>query len=140
MKVLNEAIVGEYHFIISDEYLTITLNREEVVHLSYAEAQEVVPWLMSKIGHYRGSEAIIEPFKAPLVVTKPVHSDTKAWVGVDPYAGRSSKQSVPMKVGDPFLAESAPMRSQDGKQTITGVHTSDLAQDLLKAGIPILRK
>ena len=145
MKVLNEAIVGEYHFVISDEYLNITLDRQEVVHLSYAEAQEVVPWLMTKLGHYKGSEAIIEPFKTSTVTpTLPMcgqNTEVKPkWNDADPFVGRSARQSVPMKVGDPFLAESAPLRSKDGKQTIAGVQINDLAADLLKAGIPILRK
>ena len=138
MRVLNEAIVGEYHFVISDDYLNITLRGEEVVHLSYGEAQEVVPWLMTKLGRFKGEEAVIIPTSIPdpstykqLVPSKPLPSS-------DSLATRSATQSTPLKTGDPFLA--APESSADGKQKIFGVQTMDLAAEMRLAGVPILRK
>ncbi len=144
MKVLNEAIVGEYHFVVSNDYLAITLDGKEMVHLSAEEMQEVVPWLMSKVGlpapkqyepkQYIGGENNIKtvPYK---MADGPAYSG-----GTVPLESRTAVQKVPMKDTNPFLASSAPSSSSDGKFAVLGVKIDDLAVEAAKAGVPILRK
>ncbi len=167
MKVLNEAIVGDYHFVVSDEYVHISTKMEPMlVHLSYQEAQEVIPWLYAKLSQYHGATAILEPFKPILADSRrestipvvggqitlpgklgghgidlkeretlqvPMFPD-----GKDPLANRSAKQTTPMKVGDPFLAGSAPDKSADGKFAVMGIEGTDLGAMAKQHGL--LRK
>ncbi len=108
-----------------------------MVHLKYSEAQEVVPWLMSKLGQFKGESAVILPSKQPEVRLE----SAKQWqpVGPDPFAGRSASQTVKVELGNPDLVNSAPMQSADGKQKILGIETMDLAQEMKRQGIPLLR-
>ncbi len=154
MKVLNEAIVGDYHFVVSDEYVHISTKMEPMlVHLSYQEAQEVIPWLYAKLSQYQGSTAILEPFKPIPVVGGPTtllgghgidlkERETLQVLmfpdGKDPLANRSAKQTTPMKVGDPFLAGSAPDKSADGKFAVMGIEGTDLGAMAKQHGL--LRK
>lgn len=147
MKVINEAIVGDYHFVVSDgEYVAVTKGGDEMVHLSMADAQEVIPWLMSKILTVRPMgvistdtplQAVDTSRKDNIVTNDPKYKNVPS---ADTLAARGAKTTTPLKVGDPFLAQSAPMTSADGKQAILGVQLTDLAAEIRKAGIPMLRQ
>ncbi len=143
MKVLNEAIVGEYHFVVSNDYLAITLDGKEMVHLSAEEMQEVVPWLMSKVGHTtEPKQFIAKAYPLPdrhgvQIVDRQADTYTGGSV---PLEARSAVQKVPMKDTNPFLASQAPNSSSDGKFAVLGVRVDDLAVEAAKAGVPILRK
>ena len=47
IKRINEAIVGEYHFVSGPDYFAITLDGEEKVVITPEEFHEIVEWFMT---------------------------------------------------------------------------------------------
>lgn len=150
LKLIKEAIVGDYHFVSSTDYLVVTKGGEELVHLTSEEGHDVVEWLVTE-GLFADPRLITKDtsgpaehykeFKTPI---KPQKQEPKR-PEVDPYENRKAKVSEKAApyfeaLGDPFLAQNAPVRSNDGKQAILGMETTDLGEAALKAGTPIIRK
>lgn len=145
MQIFQEAVVDGYRFTVNSEYLSITRDGESMVHLSHEAAKEVVGWLFGQLGHTAPAihvTAVVEP--PPL--RREIPSTAIGMKGaVDLFAARSASLSpegrvYAEKIGDPFLADSAPNRSSDGKQAIVGVEVADLAAESKRLGLPIPRK
>ena len=45
MQIIHEAIIEDYHFIVSTDWMTITHKGEEVVHLNRDRMFEAIGWL-----------------------------------------------------------------------------------------------
>lgn len=149
MKVIQEAVIGEYHFIVSDDYVAITLRGEEVVHLSREEVSDVIPWLYSKT--QTSARILPEVMAIPAInwdreVAKASKEMAKSYVGGDkPLDSRKVEVSKEARtyldaIGNPFLANDAPTSSGDGKQRIVGIEVNDLGLEAQKAGLPIIRR
>lgn len=50
MKIIKEAVLGEYHFILDDNYFCVTLDGEEMVNINRSELSELVNWLKNELG------------------------------------------------------------------------------------------
>lgn len=49
MKIIKEAVLGEYHFILDDNYFCVTLDGEEMVNINRSELSELVNWLKNEL-------------------------------------------------------------------------------------------
>ena len=139
MKIIHEAIVGEYHFIYSPEYLVITLDGKELVHLNKDETIDVVSWLAKEAGITFGGmyakpeipvvvdtskyEIVRGPSNYPNKYPEP--SSYRS--GVDELATRRAVTTSPIPITDPFLAGNSPNQNSEGAR-ILGVDTIDLAR------------
>lgn len=85
MQEISEAIQGEYHFIVSDTYVAVTLGGQEMVHLTRDEAKEITHWLSKKLNCYQGE--IVTQLVNPI---NPVNNKEKT---PDPMADRRASSS-----------------------------------------------
>lgn len=143
MKIIHEAIVGDYHFIVSMDYLTITKNGEELVHLPQEQMFEAVGWLHAEASAVY--QALNKGVVAPVVVpetqkeireTSPDKMVEKRPQGLakSDMDERRAKVKAPLTLGDPDLAGRAPDASPDGRQRIFGVEDMDLGELARTAG------
>lgn len=137
MKIINEAIVGDYHFIVGEEYVAITHKGEEMVHIPHNEAYEVFNWV-TRLITTSPVDSYSDLIKAEHAKTLKSVS-TKPEVTYDP-GNRKAKNTVPIGDGDPFLAQKAPNSSLDGRFQIKGVMDEDLGKAVIESGMPVIRK
>ncbi len=132
MKIVKEAIIDDYHFILGDDYFTVTKDGGELVMLKREELSDLVAWISSEI----------KPRVLPEImrISQDVPGHNKQWIGpikkAEPKTGdivydpgaRTATQTVELKLGDPSLAYSAGTMLPDGRQGIQGEQVVDLGK------------
>lgn len=137
MLIIHEAVVGPYKFTICKDWLAITKDGKELVHLNEQEKGEVIPWLFGELGINTLPTGPIHvnrdyPGLGHPVTAKEAPSRNSKIVDMRPinppdFSDRRATSTSPVMVGNPDLANSAPDSSADGKQKIFEVGVTDLA-------------
>ena len=125
MRILKEAYTEHVKAVVAPDYVTLehspVVSGQDVLHLSRAEAEELVEWLAHELGRVL-PETIPVPFPTKYISSKQVEA---TWVGTKPVNNdvcnyepgpRTATQTVEVKVGDPNLA----YRLSGGRTNISG--------------------
>lgn len=120
MRILKEAYTEHVKAVVAPDYVTLehmpVVHGQEPLHLSVAEAQELVEWLSHELNRVlpeiipmaKNAEAVYVRTKAPAQI---VESSCVYEPGA-----RTATQTVEVKVGDPNLA----YRHTGGRTAISG--------------------
>lgn len=142
MKVIKEAVIGEYHFILDPEFFAITLDKDEKVLISREELTDLVGWLATEVALpqpkvpwqlVQDRPVYVNKFDIGPKVTCESHKDKAIDLANDPLEGRHATQTVPMHLGDPNLAYQA-------TKGVKAVETVDLVLEASRAGATIHTK
>ena len=132
MKIVHEAIINDYHFIVSPDYLVITKDNEELVHLDSKQAEEITTWLWE--------ETKRNPIAVPVSNEKIQYDAVKNYVGKAAY--EKTYTAIPYEPGDrsavqthnSLPGEGLPPAENEipafvgGRQRIQAVETVDLGR------------
>lgn len=144
IKVIKEAVIGEYHFILDPKYFAVVLDKDEKVLISREELSDLVGWLNSETGvvsidkcpcREQGGKSHYEP--------KYSSAQRASWAcpreevvidrANDEMSNRSATQTVPLHVGDPNLAYQHTAGVQEAVQV-------DLVLEASRAGATVHTK
>ncbi len=136
MQIIKEAVVGEYHFIVSKDYLAVTMNGEELVVLNRNDAQEVTTWLFSELNGAKVAPTVAET-PQNVSVSAPVAVPRKyvAVPSAEELGTRQSRQTVPMKDSNPFAAQGVLGSTGPAGDTIKVLN---LAAEAASSGAPLI--
>lgn len=133
MQIIHEAIVGPYKFTICKDWLAVTQDGKELVHLNAEEKGDIIPWLYQELGGHVEKVIALPAYPSVDMTVReaPRNAKVAEAVGkiVNPpdFSERRATQTSPVMVGNPDLAGQSADASADGKQRIFETGVVDLA-------------